>query len=118
MNAMFPDKEHLVTPINPVHTDINESEILKLIELPKSNDPIEKQKEFKAALNILQKFVRERGEKIPPLINNYMQLSPSMKSFGTALNPDFGGVEETGILIKIADIYEEKKARHLDFIKD
>lgn len=115
MHAMFPDNEQLVTPINPVHTDIDESEILKLIDLPKGKTPEEKQKEFKAALKILQQFVRERGEKIPPLINNYMQLSPTMKSFGTALNPDFGGVEETGILIKISDIYEEKKSRHLDF---
>ncbi len=115
MKTMFPDNEKLVTPINPVHTDIDKSEILKLIELPKGKTPDEKQKEFKTALKILQQFVRERGEKIPPLINNYMQLSPSMKSFGTALNPDFGGVEETGILIKISDIYDEKKSRHLDF---
>jgi hypothetical protein len=40
---------------------------------------------------------------------------PSMKSFGTALNPDFGCVEETGILVKISDIYDEKKERHLDY---
>lgn len=115
MDAMFKDDEHLVTPIHPVHTDINESEILKLIELPKSSNPYEKQKEFKIAHKILQQFVRERGEKIPPLINNYMQLSPSMKSFGTALNSDFGDVEETGILIKISDIYNEKKERHLEY---
>ena len=42
-----------------------------------------------------------------------MSLSPSMKSFGTAINPGFGGVEETAILIKIADVYETKKARHI-----
>jgi len=44
-----------------------------------------------------------------------MHLSPTMKSFGTALNDDFGGVEETGILITISDIYEDKKERHLSF---
>ena len=49
-----------------------------------------------------------------PLINNYMQLSPTMKAFGTAKNEDFGDVEETGILVTIADIYPEKKHRHID----
>ena len=57
--------------------------------------------------------IQEHGENIPPLVNAYMSLSPSMKSFGTAINPGFGGVEETAILIKIADVYETKKARHI-----
>lgn len=115
MDAMFPDTDKMVTPIHPIHTDIYQSEILNLIELPKGKTVKEKSAEFKTALKILQQFVREKNEKIPPLINNYMQLSPSMKSFGTAQNSDFGGVEETGILIKISDIYEDKKARHLEF---
>jgi hypothetical protein len=42
-----------------------------------------------------------------------MNLSPSMKTFGTAVNPDFGNVEETGILVTIGDIYQEKKERHI-----
>jgi hypothetical protein len=42
-----------------------------------------------------------------------MHLSPSMKTFGTAVNPDFGNVEETGILITIKDIFQEKKERHM-----
>lgn len=115
MNVFFPDVDKMVTPIHPIHTDIDQSEILNLIELPKGSTPEERSAEFKTALKVLQQYTRERDVKIPPLINNYMQLSPSMKSFGTAENPDFGGVEETGILIKIGDIYEEKKARHLDF---
>lgn len=105
MHHYFPDKEQLVTPIHPIHTNINESEVLSLID----------GLDFKEGLKVLQQFVRERGENIPPLINNYMQLSPTMKTFGTAENTDFGDVEETGILIKIHDIYEEKKARHIDF---
>jgi len=40
-------------------------------------------------------------------------LSPSMKTFGTAVNPDFGNVEETGIFVTIEDIYQEKKERHI-----
>jgi hypothetical protein len=105
MNHYFPDIDSMVTPINPIHADIDKSDILPLI----------KGLDFKLGHKELQKFVRELEEKIPPLINNYMQLSPTMKSFGTAENPDFGGVEETGILIKISDIYDDKKSRHLDF---
>ena len=43
-----------------------------------------------------------------------MNVSPTMKSFGTALNDHFGDVEETGILVTIADIYETKKERHVN----
>ena len=63
---------------------------------------------------MLNRRLRELGENIPPLINSYMNLSPSMRSFGTVINQAFGGVEETGIMIRIADIYTEKKQRHLE----
>jgi len=115
MDTLFPDVDKMVTPIHPIHTDINESEILNLIEVPKGNSVEEKLAEYKVAHRVLQKYVRDLDTKIPPLINNYMQLSPTMKSFGTAKNPDFGGVEETGILIKISDIYTDKKAKYLDY---
>ncbi len=49
-------------------------------------------------------LLEKKGEFIPPLMNIYMNLSPSMKTFGTALNSDFGNVEETAILVKINDI--------------
>ncbi len=63
---------------------------------------------------ILTQTVREYGENIPPLINAYMNLSPSMKTFGTVLNDHFGDVEETGIIVTIQDIYEAKKDRHIE----
>ena len=59
--------------------------------------------------------VRERGENIPPLINSYMSLSPTMRVFPTVHNNDFGAVEETGILITIADIYPAKSERHIKY---
>jgi len=62
---------------------------------------------------ILSKFVRSKNESIPPLFNSYMNLSPTMKVFGTATNHHFGGVEETGIMLTIDDIYLTKKHRHL-----
>jgi hypothetical protein len=63
---------------------------------------------------VLNGKIRALGENIPPLINAYMNLSPSMKNFGTALNDEFGEVEETGILLTLDDIYESKKHRHMD----
>ncbi len=58
--------------------------------------------------------MREHGLNIPPLVNAYMSLSPTMKVFGTAVNHEFGEVEETGIFVKISDIFEEKKQRHIE----
>lgn len=104
MQHFFPDKDALVRPKTPLIFELTEEiEFLSTIE----------QLSFKEAHKELQKFVRARGEFIPPLINNYMQLSPTMKTFGTAHNKDFGEVQETGILITIDDIYPEKKERHL-----
>ena len=36
-----------------------------------------------------------------------------MKVLGTAINDEFGDVEETGIFFAISDIYEDKKMRHI-----
>ena len=59
------------------------------------------------------------GYNIPPLVNAYMTLSPTMKLFGTAINDGFGDVEEPGILIAVDEILEEKRMRHIDsYIKD
>ncbi len=62
---------------------------------------------------ILVHLVRERHENIPPLVNAYMNLSSTMLFFGTSLNPGFGDVEESGILVTLDDVYEFKKERHL-----
>lgn len=76
---------------------------------------------FESSLNyqdgfkLLQKLLKERGEFVPPLINIYMSLSDSMMTFGTAQNPDFGDVEETAILVTIADIHQEIKDRHINY---
>ncbi|MBR2475584.1 MAG: hemolysin, partial [Bacteroidaceae bacterium] len=58
--------------------------------------------------------IRNLGANIPPLVSAYMALSPSMKTFGTAINDEFGDVEETGMLITVEDIYPEKRARHIE----
>jgi len=98
----FADHDKLVAPIHPLEVNIDEE---RMREIFVGTD-------YKEDYTILSKAIRSLGENIPPLINSYMKLSPSMKVFGTAINPGFGGVEETGILIKINDIYAEKIERY------
>jgi hypothetical protein len=103
MHYFFPDEENLVTPIEPVEFKTDISEFLNTID----------GLSYKEAHRILGQKVRERDEHIPPLVNAYNNLSATMKCFGTSMNSHFGEVEETGILVTIADIYDTKKERHL-----
>ena len=103
MRHYFPDKENLMKPFHPLIQEYNSQLYEEMLN----------ELDFKEGFKILNSFVRERGEFIPPLVNIYMGLSPNMKTFGTAVNTEFGDVEETGILVTIADIYEEKKERHI-----
>ena len=105
MNFFFPDKEMLLSPHNPLDFSANQKDYISEFE----------NLTYPEAYKKLNAFVRAKGEFIPPLMNIYMNLSPSMKTFGTAVNSDFGNVEETAILVKIDDIYPDKKERHLDF---
>ncbi len=106
MNYYFPDKDGLVTPKAELKLGYE-------TDLPKEGTPFEGL-EYKEGYKLLNGRIRTYGENIPPLINTYMNLSPTMMTFGTALNDEFGEVEETGILITLADIYETKKHRHMD----
>ena len=68
---------------------------------------------FKEDYKILNCEIRKLGYNIPPLVNAYMSLSPTMRMFGTAINYEFGDVEETGILIAVDEILEDKRMRHI-----
>ena len=103
MHHYFPDKENLIAPFHPLQQDYDEEKFSALLS----------GLDFKKGFKALNTYVKERGEFIPPLVNIYMNLSPTMKTFGTAVNPEFGNVEETGILVSLEDIYEEKKERHM-----
>jgi hypothetical protein len=100
----FRDNENLVSPKRPMEMDMD----------TKALEAIFNGGSYKEDYKILTQQVREYGENIPPLINAYMNLSPSMKTFGTVLNDRFGDVEETGIILTIKDIYEAKKDRHIE----
>jgi hypothetical protein len=100
----FGDKENLIVPMKPLklETDVKELEALF------------NQDDFKSDYRILNGEIRKLGYNIPPLVNAYMNLSPTMKLFGTAINYGFGDVEETGILIAVDEILEGKRIRHID----
>ena len=100
----FEDKDRLIVPIHPLQLEADTEELRKLFVY----------EDFKEDYKILNSEVRKLGYNIPPLVNAYMGLSPTMKMFGTAINDEFGDVEETGILIAVDEIREEKRRRHIE----
>ena len=105
----FDDKENLIVPMKP----------LVIEEDPQELETLFCEESFKEDYKILNREVRKLGYNIPPLVNAYMGLSPTMKLFGTAINYGFGDVEETGILIAVDEILEQKRVRHIDsYIKE
>ena len=100
----FDDKENLITPMKPLVIETDPKELETLFSAD----------DFKEDYKILNREIRALGYNIPPLVNAYMGLSPTMKLFGTAINYGFGDVEETGILIAVDEILEEKRVRHID----
>lgn len=99
----FPDPDRLVWPIEELPSKALSPEVQALFT----------GQSFKEDYRILNHATRAHGQNIPPLVNAYMSLSPTMKVFGTAVNHEFGEVEETGIFFKISEIFEEKKRRHI-----
>jgi hypothetical protein len=89
--------------LEPANIDLHEDEMKKIFRGWR----------YKDNYKILSREVRNLNENIPPLINAYMNLSPTMRTFGTFINHKFGNVEETGIMITLRDIYIEKINRHL-----
>ena len=105
----FGDKDRLVIPMHPLKIETDEKQLETLFC----------KEDFKEDYRILNHEIRRLGYNIPPLVNAYMSLSPTMKLFGTAINYGFGDVEETGILIAMDEVLEEKRVRHIDsFIKE
>ncbi|MFO7922782.1 MAG: GNAT family N-acyltransferase [Bacteroidales bacterium] len=103
LQKYFPDPDELLRPIHPLELNM---------DIPKL-ESIFKGDSYREDYKILSQYVRNHSETIPPLINAYMNLSPSMKVFGTTINESFGGVEETGIMITMSHLYENKVNRHV-----
>lgn len=105
----FRDNDGLVAPYEPLDLTTDTDHMDRIL----TGD------NFKDDYRLLNAEVRKLGVNIPPLVNSYMSLSPCMKMFGGAVNHEFSEVEETCILITFDEMYEEKKARHVNsFIKD
>lgn len=103
LHKYFPDPDNLVQPIIALDTRADSPEVQGRFTGGS----------YKEDYKILNHAIREAGKNIPPLVNAYMALSPTMRVFGTAINREFGDVEETGIFFKISEIFEEKKRRHI-----
>lgn len=103
LHKHFGDKEGLVYPMEPLKLEADEKDLAALF----CKDS------FKEDYKILNTEIRKFGYNIPPLVNAYMSLSPTMRMFGTAINYEFGDVEETGILIAVDEILAEKRIRHI-----
>ncbi|HCC69748.1 MAG TPA: hemolysin [Bacteroidales bacterium] len=103
MKKHFTDPDGLVVPKQDISLDIDQEMMASIF----TSD------NYKDDYKILSQEVRKLGENIPPLINAYMNLSPTMRTFGTIHNTSFGNVNETGIMITIRDMYIEKINRHL-----
>lgn len=103
LDKHFGDRRHLVNAYHPLFLEHNPKQFRELFV----------EDDFKADYRILNAQVRARGCNIPPLVNAYMNLSPTMLVFGTAINHEFGEVEETGILINVNELHEEKRKRHI-----
>lgn len=104
IDHFFSDKDNLIVPKSPLKLHGDTTDFIDEIS------PLK----YEEAYKILTRKLKEINCSLPPLIAAYMNLSSTMKSFGTALNKKFGEVEETGILISISDIFEKKKERHIN----
>jgi hypothetical protein len=104
LGKYFPDHEGLVHPFAPIETGTDVEAMSRLF----CHDT------FTDDYRVLNAEIRRLGFNIPPLVNAYMLLSPTMKMFGTAINDEFGDVEESGILITIDEINEEKHQRYIE----
>lgn len=103
LNKHFPDPDRLVYPKHPLRSKMDLPSLSKLFVGGN----------FKENYKILNGHVRELSRNIPPLVNAYMNLSPTMRVFGTCVNDELSNVEETGIMINVGEIFEEKRDRHI-----
>jgi hypothetical protein len=95
--------DRMVIPKNPIK-----------IKTSSSFAQIFTEDDFAADYKILKREIQRMGVNIPPLVNTYMNMSPTMKSFGAGINDEFGDVIEAGILIKFDELHPDKVSRHLN----
>lgn len=100
----FVDPDHLVVPATPLLIETPEEELAAIFN----------KDTFKEDYRTLKQEVHKYGLAIPPMVNAYMGLSPTMRIFGTAVNRGFGNVEETGLLIAVDELQDDKRMRYIE----
>lgn len=105
----FGENDNLVSPYHPVIPTDN----------PELTGLILRDTDMKEDYRNLRDAIHRLGYAIPPLVNSYMTVSPSLKMLGTGINDEFGDIYDTGIMICFNEMYEEKSVRHvLSYVKD
>lgn len=103
-NHYFCDKQQLLIPRQPeIFTD---DDLQWLTSIIQGDD-------YKTDFKNLNRFVRSLGECIPPLLHAYLDLSPTLCTFGTVFDSDFGDIYDTGLMITLNDVYQIKKERYI-----
>lgn len=105
MDKHFRDKDQLIAPKNPISISEEVAELSKNLFTESAPS---------ADYKILQKAVRNENETVPPLFNAYIGLSDTMRFFGCIIDPDFGHVYESGIMVTMDDLLEIKKKRYIE----
>ena len=100
----FPDPDGLMWPCEPTEIDTDYNKLVKLFS----------GRNYKEDYQILLRAVRARGCTVPSLVNAYMNLSSTMRYFGTCPDHGLPGTNGIGILITLKDINDDKRSRHMD----
>ena len=104
LDMCFGDRKGLITSKNPETCTPEQEKMFKEMFIGAT---------YKENYQILNNFVKSLDDTIPPLIHSYIGLSPTMKTFGTTFDPDFGDCYDTAMMITIDDIYEDKFDRYV-----
>lgn len=100
----FPDRDQLVLPIDPVMPETDRRILDMLLD----------EGDLKQDYRKLKQLVRRLGTSIPPLVNSYMNISPTMKMFGSAVNREFSNCVEAGILVCYDEMFPDSRDRHVE----
>lgn len=104
----FPDRDGLMWPYSPTKIEMDYNKLVSLF----------KGRNYKEDYQILLHAVRARGCTVPSLVNAYMNLSSTMRYFGTCPDHGLPGTNGIGILITLSDINADKRMRHMDSYKE
>ncbi|MBP7965200.1 MAG: GNAT family N-acetyltransferase [Paludibacteraceae bacterium] len=105
MSKFFGNESNMIVPKTPLFVPE---------KLQKELDGYFTEVDPKDNFRLLNTYVKEQKETIPPLIHAYIKLSSSMQTYGTAQDPDFGNIYDTGMIITIDDIYDAKRDRYVE----